>query len=158
MQYIFFLILYVEQVVAIVFTDVFILVYSIDYFGSTSGYSEIHTTWWRHQVKIFFAILAICAGNSPIAGEFPTQRPLTRRFDVFFDLHPNKWLSKQSWGCCRCFVTPSRPLRRHCNDFFYPASLSSMGLNAIMSARGQVHCELNSIFATCRIIWLHRSK
>ena len=29
------------------------------------------------------ALLAICAGNSPVTGEFPTQRPVTRSFDVF---------------------------------------------------------------------------
>ena len=40
------------------------------------------------------ALLAICAGNSPVPGEFPTQRPVTRSFDVFFDLRPNKRLSK----------------------------------------------------------------
>ena len=28
-------------------------------------------------------------------GEFPTQRPVTRSFDVFFDLCLNKHLSKQ---------------------------------------------------------------
>ena len=56
------------------------------------------------------ALLAICAGNSP---EFPAQRPVTRSFDVFFDLHPKKWLSKQSWGWW--FEKPSRPLWRHCN-------------------------------------------
>ena len=40
-------------------------------------------------------LLAICAGNSPVRGEFPAQRPVTLRlgFDVFFDLHPNKRLS-----------------------------------------------------------------
>ena len=31
-------------------------------------------------------------------GEFPTQRPVTQSFDVFFDLYPNKRLSKQPWG------------------------------------------------------------
>ena len=55
-------------------------------------------TWWRHQMETFSALLAICAGNSPVPGEFPTQRPVTRSFDVYFDLRPNKWLSKQSWG------------------------------------------------------------
>ena len=42
------------------------------------------------------ALLAICAGNSPVAGEFPAQRSVTQSFDVFFDLHLNKRLSKQS--------------------------------------------------------------
>ena len=59
--------------------------------------------------------MAICAGNSPVAGEFPEQRPVPRSFDVFFDLHLNKWLSKQSWGWW--FETLSHPLRRHRNDY-----------------------------------------
>ena len=44
----------------------------------------------------FSALLAIYAGNSPVPGEFPTQRPVTRSFGVFFDLRLNKRLSKQS--------------------------------------------------------------
>ena len=35
--------------------------------------------WWRHQMETLSALLAICAGNSPV----PTQRPVTRSFDVF---------------------------------------------------------------------------
>ena len=48
-----------------------------------------------------------------LCGEFPTQRPVTRSFDVFFDLHPNKRLSKQWWGWW--FETPSWSLWRQCN-------------------------------------------
>ena len=33
-----------------------------------------------------------------VPGEFPTHRPVTRSFDVFYDLCLNKQLSKQSWG------------------------------------------------------------
>ena len=40
------------------------------------------------------ALLAICAGNSPVTGEFPAQRPVTRSFDVFFDLRLYKRLSR----------------------------------------------------------------
>ena len=61
----------------------------------------------------FSALLAICAGNSPVPGEFPTQRPVTRSCDVYFDLRPNKRLSKQLWGWW--FETQSRPLWRHRN-------------------------------------------
>ena len=53
-------------------------------------------SWWRHQMETFSALLAICAGNSPVPGEYPAQRPVTRNFDVFFDLRPNTLLSKQS--------------------------------------------------------------
>ena len=47
-------------------------------------------------METFSALLAICAVNSPAAGEFPAERPVTRSFDVFFDLRLNKRLSKQS--------------------------------------------------------------
>ena len=74
-------------------------------------------TWWRHQMETFSALLAICAGNSPVSGEFPTQRPVTRSFDIFFDLRLNKRLSKQSWGWW--FETLSCPLWRQCNDYIH---------------------------------------
>ena len=69
--------------------------------------------WWRHQMETFSALLAICAGNSPVPGEFPTQRPVTQSFDVYFDLRPDKRLSKQSWGWW--FETLSHSLWRHRN-------------------------------------------
>ena len=37
-------------------------------------------------MEIFSALLAICAENSPVNGEFPAQRPVTRSFDALFDL------------------------------------------------------------------------
>ena len=70
-------------------------------------------SWWRHQMETFSALLAFCAGNSPVTGEFSAQRPVTRSFDVFFDLRLDKRLSKQSWGWW--VETPSRSLWRHCN-------------------------------------------
>ena len=75
---------------------------------------EVLQSWWRHQMETFSALLAICAGNSPVTGEFPQQRPVNRSFDVFFALRLNTRLSKQ-WRGWR-FETPSRPLWRHCND------------------------------------------
>ena len=78
-----------------------------------SGFNIYSGAWWRHQMKTFAALLALCAGNSPVTGEFPAQRPVTRSFHVFFDLRLNKRLSKQSWGWW--FETPSRSLWRHCN-------------------------------------------
>ena len=70
-------------------------------------------TWWRHQMETFFALLAICAGNSPVPGEFPTQRPVTRSFDAFFHLCLNKRLNKQPGGWW--FEMLSRPLWRQSN-------------------------------------------
>ena len=48
------------------------------------------STKWRHQMETFSALLANCAGNSPVTGEFPAQRQVTRSFDVSFDLRLNK--------------------------------------------------------------------
>ena len=61
-----------------------------------------------------FRVTGFCEGNSPVTGEFPSQRPVTHSFDVFFDLRLNRQLSKQSrrWW----IQAPSRPLWRHCND------------------------------------------
>ena len=66
-------------------------------------------------METFSALLAICAGNSPASGEFPDQRPVTRSFDVFFDLHLNEQLSKHWRGWW--FETPSWSLWRHRNDY-----------------------------------------
>ena len=37
-------------------------------------------------METFSALLALCAGNSLVTGEFPSQRPVTQSFHVFFDL------------------------------------------------------------------------
>ena len=69
--------------------------------------------WWRHQMETFSALLALCSGNSPVTGEFPAQRPMTRRLMFSLICALNKRFSKQSWGWW--FVTPSRSLWRQCN-------------------------------------------
>ena len=46
-------------------------------------------------METFSALLALCTGNSPVTGEFSTQKPVTRSFGIFFDLHLKKRLSKQ---------------------------------------------------------------
>ena len=67
--------------------------------------------------RTFSSLLAVCARNSPLTGEFPSQRPVTRSFDVFFDLRLNKRLSKQSrfWW----YETQSCLLWRHCNEWLF---------------------------------------
>ena len=64
-------------------------------------------------METFSALLALCVGNSPVPGEFPSQRPVTRSFDVFFDLQLNERLNKHSRR--QWFETLSRSLWRHCN-------------------------------------------
>ena len=90
--------------------------------------TDLTTSWWRHEMETFSALLAICAGNSSVTGEFPTQRPVARSFDVFFYLRLNKRLSKQSWGWW--FETLSGSLWRHCNVTELPGSSSSRDFRA----------------------------
>ena len=106
--------------------------------------------WWCHQMETFSASLAICAGNSPIPGELPTQRPVTRGFDIFFDLRPNKRLSKHWWGWW--FETPSRPLWRHCMF-----NLHFAGIVNITDPRWKIvviTCMFNTIILDLHIICL----
>ena len=60
-----------------------------------------------------FRVTGPLCGEFTGPGEFPAQRPVTRSFDVFFDLRLNKRLSKQPWGWW--LETPSWSLWRQCN-------------------------------------------
>ena len=68
-------------------------------------------TRWRHQMETFSALLAFCAGNSPMNSPHKGQ---WRGALIFFYLRLNKRLSKQSWR--RSFETPSCALWRQYNE------------------------------------------
>ena len=77
-----------------------------------------------------FRVTGHLCGDFTGPGEFPTQRPVTRSFDVFFDLRLNKRFSKQSWGWW--FETLSRPLWRHRNvlEFYGDRSIEEVSFDA----------------------------
>ena len=54
-------------------------------------------------METFSALLAICAGNSPVPGEFPAKRPVTRSFDVcfFICVWINGWVNNRQAGDLR---------------------------------------------------------
>ena len=62
---------------------------------------------WKHLARYWHF------GRGIHRSSWPSQRPVTQSFSVFFHLRLNKWLSKQSRGWW--FETPSCPLWRHCN-------------------------------------------
>ena len=64
-------------------------------------------------METFSVLLALCEGNPLVTGGFPSQRPVTRSFEVFFDLPLNKRLGKQSRR--QWFEMLSSSLWRHCN-------------------------------------------
>ena len=75
--------------------------------GIHTGHKHV-VSWWRHQMETFSALLAICAGNSPVTGEFPAQRPVTRNFDVsMIYAWINGWANHREAG----------DLRRHCSHY-----------------------------------------
>ena len=79
----------------------------------TFASTGVGSAWWRHEMETFSALLTLCEGNSPVTGEFPSQRPVTRSFDAFFDPRLGKRWSKQPRR--RWSETASRLLWRHFN-------------------------------------------
>ena len=112
----------------------------------------------NHQMKTFSALLAICAGNAQVTGEFPAERPVTRSFDCFFDLRLNKRLSKQSrsWW----FETQSRPLWRHSDDviryhlliWFVLAFWSFQNYSGTITACGQIF-TISALRTAVLMLW-----
>ena len=80
---------------------------------SLSPLSFLEQTMMTSSNGNIFRVTGPLCGEFTGPGEFPAQRPVTRSFDVFFDLRPNKRLSKQPWGWW--FETLSWSLWRHRN-------------------------------------------
>ena len=52
-------------------------------------------------METFSALLAIYTGNSPVPGDFHTQRPVTRSFDIFICVWINGWVNNGEAGDLR---------------------------------------------------------
>ena len=78
--------------------------------------SRSYISWWRHQMKTFSVLLALCAGNSPVTGEFPSLRPVTQSSDLsLICAWINGWVNNRKAG----------DLRRH--RAHYDVTVMSMG-------------------------------
>ena len=128
-----------------VFKDIFPTGNLADFYTFWLGENSVIIAWWRHQNEIFSGLLALCAGNSPVTGEFPAQRPVTRSFDIFFDPRLNKQLSKQSWGWW--FETLWRSSWRHRNEYSIRPLVQIMAWHPFgtkpLSPPTLVHCQLD---------------
>ena len=102
------------------------------YYRSSATNIHFIASWRRHQMETFSAFLSLCEGNSPVTSEIPSQRSVTRSFDVFFDLCLNKRLRNRSrrWW----FETPSRPLWRHCNGVRSISTKQDVSFGSLHSA------------------------
>ena len=58
-------------------------------------------SWWRHPIEIFSVSLAFGAGNSPVTGEFPAQRPVTRNSVSLICAWINGWVNNREAGDLR---------------------------------------------------------
>ena len=91
-------------------------------------------TWWRHQMETFYALLAFCAGNSPVTGEFPSQRPVTRSFDVFFHLRlKNDWVNSRDPGDFWCHSAHYDVIVMNFNNIFWKCVLELTHGNPLVS-------------------------
>ena len=89
--------------------DKFLLLHSsysfasrVSYLSSTVHLTSYFSTWWRHQMGILSALLPICAGISPVTGEFPHKGQW--RGALMFSLicgWINDWVNKREAGDLR---------------------------------------------------------
>ena len=106
-------------------------------------------TWFNAESLMNFGYSMMTSSNGTIfrvtgplcgeftgPGEFPTQRPVTRSFDVYFDRRLNKRLGKQPWGWW--FETLSWSLWRQCN------ALAMLGL-LLPVFHSTNRCEMNTL-------------
>ena len=128
----------------------------------------------------WFHMIASSNGNlfratSSLCGEFtghwwiPSQRPMRRSFDVFFDMRLKKWLGKQSW-----FETPTCSWWRHCNGrhdahvtslhchrtYLQSASpcMSSRELAKVMTFSSNASCAAHAVVETLLIFSVDKTR
>ena len=100
----------------------------------------------------FFCVTGPLCENSPVTGEFPSQRPVKRSIDVFFDLCLNKRLMKQSRGWW--FQTPSCSL--WC---YYNAYCENLHVNNTHHVVYRfLHIHLSSVTDVTSFLWGRRIK
>ena len=103
-------------------------------------------SWIKHRHRMMTSSNGnIFRVTGHLCEEFPTQLPVTRSFDVFFDLCLNKRLSRQSWGWW--FETLSRPFWRHRNGYImawkrFPHS-DPLGRNPVVTCGPPSQCTSN---------------
>ena len=110
-------------------------------------------TWCRNRMETFSALVALCVGNSPVTGQFPSRRPVKRSFDAFFDLRLNKLLRKPSR---RRWFESSRSLWRHYNGQIpFPGPIFCLWLSNV-SANETRRCVTSLLFVSTLLINLRQ--
>ena len=100
-------------------------------------------------MEIFFALLALYAGKSPLPENFPHKGQWSGNLIVFLSAL-EKWLSKQSTR--RRIETPSRPLWRHCGVYVTRIKINQ---SMMETSTAQTFCRT---WSDCRVSMLLRSR
>ena len=111
------------------------------YFPRFEAMRKINTNMMTSSNGNIFRVTGTLCGKFTGPGEIPAQRPVTRNFDVFFDLRLNKRLSTQPWGWW--FETPPWSLWCHCNETNTPEGTQTVRHN---------NAYISISYATC---WAH---
>ena len=92
-----------------------------------------------------FRVTGPLCGEFTGPGEFPAEWPVTQSFDVFFDLHLNRRLSKQPWGWW--FETPPWSLWHQCNDCWtlWGGDGACINIKVLYFPFRNSHCENNMV-------------
>ena len=90
-----------------------VLCLTATFWGESAGHPSVPPSMMTSSNGNIFRFTGPLCGEFTGPGEFPAQRLVTRSFDVFFYLRPNKRLRNQPW--CWRFETLSWSLWRHCN-------------------------------------------
>ena len=123
-------------------------------FDATSWGPQSEGLWCSPSART--PLYRTSGGNPLVTGEFPSQRPVKRSFDIFFDLRMNKRSSKQSRR--RWFETASRFLWRHCNGIILYWSNAGEAVDVENNARrpgpnGRHWHTFANTFRSVKISW-----
>ena len=99
------------------------------------------STWWRHQMETVSALLVICAGNSPVSGEFPHKGQW--RGVLMFSLicaRINGWVNNREAG----------DLRRH------PTHCDVIEMKYVCQIDGVAFCVICCLSCCISLIWAQK--
>ena len=100
-------------------------------------------SWWRHQTETFFALLALCAWNSLVTGDFPSHKGQWRGALIFSLICTwiNRWVN----------IRKSGDLRRH--RVHYDVSVMILNFRSFLSWLSLRQSHLIQKFSS---LWISR--
>ena len=107
--------------------------------GIQEWMKDLPTSWWRHEMEAFSALLAICAANSPVNSPHKGQWRGALMFSLIY-ARINNWVNNREGGDLRChrahfYVTEMDvSIAVACCTVFFLAWLPLMQLEAAVAS------------------------